>query len=59
MTAENFCYFLQGYFELYGPKTIDEKETRIIWDHLKLVFNKVTPSYDLGQTTTVSPNRYC
>jgi hypothetical protein len=43
MTPENFCYWLQGYFELYGPKTLDEKETRIVWDHLNLVFNKVTP----------------
>lgn len=42
MTAENFCYWLQGYFELYGPKTLDEKETRVVWDHLNLVFNKVT-----------------
>lgn len=43
MTPENFCYWLQGYFELYGPKTLDEKETRIVWDHLNLVFNKITP----------------
>jgi hypothetical protein len=44
MTAENFCYWLQGYFELYGPKTLDEKETRVVWDHLNLVFQKQTPN---------------
>lgn len=45
MTPENFCYWLQGYFELVGPKTLDEKETKIVNDHLNLVFKKETPQY--------------
>ncbi len=46
MTAENFCYWLQGWFEL--NTTIDHrsgatKETLdMMKSHLDLVFNKVT-----------------
>jgi len=45
MTAEQFTYWLQGFMETTDPKSIDEKQTQIIKDHLKLVFTKVTPSY--------------
>lgn len=45
MTAEQFTYWLQGFMETADPKTIDEKQTQIIKDHLALVFNKVTPDY--------------
>lgn len=38
MKARDFCFWLQGYFELNGPKTIDEKETELIRRHLALVF---------------------
>ena len=47
MTPENFCYWLQGWFEL--NKTIDHREgasketLAMIDNHLKLVFNKLTP----------------
>lgn len=45
MTPEQFTYWLQGFMETADPKSIDEKQTRIIKDHLDLVFNKVTPEY--------------
>ena len=47
MTPENFCYWLQGYFEL--KQTIDHRDgatpetMKVIEDHLKTVFVKVTP----------------
>lgn len=47
MTPEQFCYWLQGYFEL--KKTIDHRDgatpetMKVIEDHLKLVLTKVTP----------------
>jgi hypothetical protein len=44
MTPENFCYWLQGIFEVGQPKTLDEFETQIIKNHLELVFKKETPS---------------
>lgn len=45
MTAEQFTYWLQGFIETADPKSIDEKQTQIIKDHLALVFTKVTPEY--------------
>jgi hypothetical protein len=44
MTAEQFTYWLQGFIEINDPKTIGEKETQIIKDHLATVFKKVTPN---------------
>jgi hypothetical protein len=50
MTPENFVYWLQGYFELSrrgtvdGNITLDSTQVKIIEDHLKLTFNKVTPT---------------
>lgn len=43
MTSEQFCYWLQGYFEMYNPTIIPEQATTIIKDHLSLVFKKETP----------------
>ena len=53
MTPENFCYWLQGFFELNSdiPPT---KREQIIKDHLQTVFKKVTPTY----TSTVADNKY-
>lgn len=46
MKSVEFCYWLQGYFELYGPKMIDEKETELIKRHLCLVFkHEIDSSY--------------
>lgn len=46
MTSREFCYWMQGFFELYGPKTINEKETELIKKHLNLVFkHEIDPSY--------------
>lgn len=50
MTPENFCYWLQGYFEL--KQTIDHRDgatpetMKMIEDHLKEVFKKETPQFD-------------
>lgn len=47
MTPEQFCYWLQGYFEINRAnpqKTkLNEQQIEIINDHLNLVFNKQTP----------------
>ena len=45
MTAEQFTYWLQGFMETAEPKKLNEKQTKIIKDHLALVFTKVTPNY--------------
>lgn len=38
MNSIDFCYWLQGYFELSDVKKIDTKQTKIVKDHLNLVF---------------------
>lgn len=43
MTAQEFCYWLQGFCELGGTPPTPE-QWRSIRDHLALVFNKVTPA---------------
>jgi hypothetical protein len=43
MTAEQFVYWLQGYMEIDNPLMLNTRETRIVKDHLALVFDKKTP----------------
>lgn len=43
MNEREFCYWLQGMFEVADPKSLTEAQTAMIRDHLKLVFTKVTP----------------
>ncbi len=38
MTSVNFCYWLQGLFELQNPLQLDETQTKLIRQHLALVF---------------------
>lgn len=44
MTPEQFTYWLQGFFEISNTNSLNENQVLIIKDHLKLVFNKVTPN---------------
>lgn len=48
MDEKNFCYWLNGYFELTDKLCLDSKQVQIIKDHLALVFDKVTPKYTEG-----------
>ncbi len=45
MTPENFCYWLQGYFEISESKELTEEQINIIKSHLELVFNKAPKMY--------------
>jgi len=38
METRDFIYWLQGFFELTNPKTINEEQTDLIKRHLALVF---------------------
>lgn len=42
MTPEQFCYWLQGYFELSPDTDRLSQREHIIRDHLKTVFEKKT-----------------
>lgn len=45
MTERDFCYWLQGLFELTEVKSLTESQVKMIRDHLKTVFIKVTPDH--------------
>ena len=38
MKATEFCYWLQGMFELAEPKSLDEQQTDLIKRHLAMAF---------------------
>lgn len=40
MKAQEFCYWLQGWFELANVEIIDIHQTYIIKEHLNLVFSQ-------------------
>lgn len=45
MTAENFAFWLQGYFEIHGISDatyLTPSQVAVIHEHLQLVFTKVT-----------------
>lgn len=45
MTSRDFCYWLQGYFEISEPKEINKEQTEMIKKHLALVFkHEIDPS---------------
>lgn len=50
MTPQDFCYWLQGFFELSTDGiTVTPEQVLIIKDHLKLVFDKQTPDRNATQ----------
>lgn len=50
MKAVEFCYWLQGLFELADPKSLSEYQTDLIRRHLSMVFrHEIDPSYPAEQ----------
>jgi hypothetical protein len=50
MKSRDFCYWLQGLFELQNPKALDEKQTDLIRAHLQMVFiHEIDPSFPQNQ----------
>lgn len=48
MKASEFCYWLQGHFELNGTKEISAEQAKIIQNHLNLVFlHEIDPAQGL------------
>lgn len=45
MTSRDFCYWLQGYFEIAQPTSLTSDQLEMIKNHLKMVF-----AYDLDKT---------
>jgi hypothetical protein len=46
MTSRDFCYWLQGFFELTNDVQIDPKQNEKIRNHLAMVFkHEIDPSF--------------
>lgn len=58
MNTDQFAYWLQGYSEITGGRMPSESEWQIIQDHLKLVFVKKTPGYEIGIQPARMPGPY-
>lgn len=46
MSPENFCYWLQGFFEISDLNELREDQVKMVKEHLQLVFNKKTSSLE-------------
>lgn len=45
MTSRDFCYWLQGFFEISQEKTMTEQQMAMVKKHLGLVFaHEIDPS---------------
>ena len=44
MTPQDFCYWLNGYFDLSDGQTLSPRQVEVIKGHLSLVFDKQKPS---------------
>lgn len=55
MKSRDFCYWLQGLFELQNPKALDEKQTSLIRAHLHMVFiHEIDPSFPHNQQSELT-----
>jgi len=55
MTAREFAYWLQGFFELTGGATITPAQAIVIRNHLNMVFvHEIDPSYPKDQQTLLN-----
>lgn len=65
MTPQDFCFWLQGFLEISESPGITEKQTSIIKDHLKLVFQDKTPKIEGRRPQTLQildhqvPKSFC
>lgn len=51
MTSRDFCYWLQGFYELNGVKSLTFEQSKMISNHLNLVFkHEIDPSIDKHHT---------
>ena len=56
MTSRDFCYWLQGFFEIQGPlEGISEGQAEIIKNHLAMVFHhEIDPSFPANEQDSLN-----
>ena len=52
MNTIDFCYWLQGFFEISGAKELTEEQTEIVKNHLNLAFKHEIDPLRESETTT-------
>lgn len=58
-TPQDFCLWLQGFVELQNTDSVSDNQWLIIKDHLKLVFDKVTPDRSIEIKPSITfPNSF-
>jgi hypothetical protein len=59
MTEREFCYWLQGLFEVGKPETLNADQTEMIRQHLGLVFDRVinVATLDLSRIVHVDASK--
>lgn len=55
MTPDQFCYWLQGFFELSTTRALTKAQAKMIQEHLSLVMTKVTPEMPSGNKPAKNP----
>lgn len=59
MREKEFCYWLQGYFELLGDKAkLTKEQVDTIRQHLQLVFTNVSKDIDITKIPLQGPTRW-
>lgn len=52
MNTIDFCFWLQGYFEISGETELSKEQVKVIRNHLDLVFKHEIDPLRENQTTT-------
>ncbi len=55
MKSRDFCYWLQGFFELKDANDITTSQAKVIQDHLSMVFiHEIDPSFPATQQVALT-----
>jgi hypothetical protein len=46
MNSRDFCFWMQGFFEIHNPTTLTQEQVTVIRNHLNMVFHhEIDPSF--------------
>lgn len=55
MRSVEFCFWLQGLFELGAPESLTAEQTALVKKHLNMVFiHEIDPSYPASQQAALN-----
>lgn len=56
MTPEQFCYWLNGHFDLADNNKLSEEQIKVIREHLEMVFTKKVEGVMLTEGIELKPS---